>query len=210
LAQEDINRRPIKARSSAWARRSAAALAKAGVTPNAVSVMSAVFAAAGAATLMASSAAWAFLGCAVAIQLRLVCNLLDGMIAVEGGMRSAVGDLYNEFPDRIADSVLIVALGYAAAIPAVGWFAALAAALTAYVRATGGALGLRQDFRGPMAKQHRMAVMTLACVAASIEVPLHQSRYALAAATWIIAVGSVITCVTRTAAIARALRARAR
>ena len=41
-----------------------------------------------------------------------------------------------------------------------GWLGALAAAVTAYIRVLGGSLGLPQDFRGPLAKPHRMVVMT--------------------------------------------------
>ena len=29
---------------------------------------------------------------------RLLCNLLDGMVAVEGGKRSKSGELYNDVP----------------------------------------------------------------------------------------------------------------
>ena len=47
-------------------------------------------------------------------QLELLCNLLDGMVAVEGGLGGPTGPLWNELPDRIADSVFIVALGMAA------------------------------------------------------------------------------------------------
>ena len=86
------------------------------------------------------------------------------MVAIEGGKQSPLGMLYNEFPDRIADSLLIVALGYVISLPWIGWLGALAAMATAYIRVFGGALGLAQDFRGPMAKQHRMAVMTAGCL----------------------------------------------
>jgi phosphatidylglycerophosphate synthase len=144
--------------------------------------------------------------CAACIQLRLICNLLDGMVALEGGKKSALGALYNEFPDRIADSILIVALGYATPYPFIGWLGALAAALTAYVRVFGGTLGLPQDFRGPMAKQHRMAVMTLACLVAALESAFLYSQTALLYAAILIAAGSVITCVTRTLAIRRQLQ----
>ena len=204
------NRRPIKARSAGWAQRAAGSLARSSVTPNQISVASAAFAALGAALLLRYPEPAGLIGCAIAIQARLVCNLLDGMVAVEGGKRSVLGDLYNELPDRVADSLLIVALGYAADAPAIGWLGALAAALTAYVRVFGGALGLRQDFRGPMAKQHRMAVMTLACIAGAVEQPLNGSSYALAGASYIIAIGAVLTCVTRVRGIAFALHARAR
>ena len=202
-----MDRRPIAARASGWAKGMSAALARSSVTPNQISVISIVFAGAGAAALLYLPGWPGLLACALGIQLRLLCNLLDGMVAVEGGKQSATGALYNEFPDRIADSVLIVALGYAAALPWVGWLGALLAALTAYVRVSGGALGLAQDFRGPMAKQHRMAVLTAACLLAIIEQAFANSHYVLPAAAAIIAIGSLLTCITRTRAIAARLKA---
>ena len=135
----------------------------------------------GAGLLAFKPDAIGLIGCAAAVQARLVCNLLDGMVAIEGGKKSSVGALYNEFPDRIADSLLIVALGYAVGWPALGWFGALAAALTAYVRVFGGSLGLAQDFRGPMAKQQRMAVLTAACVVGAAEWLFTGTQYALIA-----------------------------
>ena len=149
--QDAEPRRPIAARSSRWAQQAASIVARAGATPNAVSVASVAFALLGAGLLLMWPTAAGLIACAACVQARLLCNLLDGMIAVEGGKKTALGPLYNEFPDRIADSLFIVALGYASGAPALGWFGALAAALTAYVRAFGGALGLGQDFRGPMA-----------------------------------------------------------
>ena len=200
-------RRPLASRDSRLAQRIAAALARSSVTPNQISVLSIGFALAGAAALVRATPGSLLLA-AVCIQLRLLCNLLDGMVAIEGGKQSAVGALYNEFPDRIADSVLLVALGYAVLLPWLGWLAALLAALTAYVRATGGALGIAQDFRGPMAKPHRMAVLTGACIAGAAEMYWNGTRYALLTAAILIAAGSALTCVTRALAIARALRAR--
>ena len=203
----DLNRRPIAARGAGWARAAASRLARSNVTPNQISVVSIFFAAAGAA-LLAGWPTWAgLLICALCIQLRLVCNLLDGMVALEGGKASAVGKIYNEFPDRVADSLLIVAVGYACGSPWLGWLGALLAALTAYIRVFGGSLGFAQDFRGPFAKQQRMAVLTVACIVAAAETQWHPDRYALYAAAWIIAAGSLITCVTRTLAIAAQLRA---
>lgn len=146
------------------------------------------------------------IGCALAIQARLICNLLDGMVAVEGGKKSPLGQIFNEFPDRIADSVLIVALGYCIGMSAVGWFGALAAALTAYVRVFGGSLGLPQEFRGPMAKQHRMAVITLACLLGAAELAFNGTQFALITAAVVVALGSVVTCFTRTKAIANQLK----
>ena len=214
----ESDRRPIAARGAGWTRGLLRLLLATPITPNQISVLSVVFAGLGAWALVAAPARpWLYLVAALAIQLRLVCNLMDGLVAVEGGRSSKLGSLYNEFPDRIADTLLIVAFGYAIGQPWLGWAGALAAALTAYVRATGGALGLAQDFRGPMAKQHRMALLTLACLLAFVEAVLLPASFAsyhvvrghlLPACAWIILIGSVITCGTRTWAIARQLEAR--
>ncbi len=198
------SRRPISARGNVLVQRIAAALARSPLTPNAISVLSIVCAAAGAAALLWLPAWGAWL-CALGIQLRLLCNLFDGMVAVEGGRSTPTGALYNEVPDRVADTLLLVALGHVAGVPWAGWLAALLAASTAYIRTLGGALGQAQDFRGPMAKQQRMALMTLGCVVAPIEAMLAGSRHALVVAVAVIALGSLLTCGTRLRAIARRL-----
>jgi phosphatidylglycerophosphate synthase len=202
------NRRPIKSRSASWAVALANGLIRLGVSPNAISVVSAAFALLGAYLLIGVPNAAGLIGAAVCVQLRLLCNLLDGMVAIEGGRQSAVGALYNEIPDRVADSLFIVALGYAIGDAPIGWYAALASAVTAYIRLLGGSLGLKQDFRGPMAKPHRMAVLTIGCILGAIELKLAGSQWALTAAVWLIAIGATITCVTRTLSVARQLRSK--
>ena len=182
---------------------------RAHVTPNAISVISIGFAAVGAWLLLAVKSPAGLIGAALCIQLRLLCNLLDGMVAIEGKQQSPTGALFNEIPDRIADSLFLVALGYAIGVAWLGWLGALAAAVTAYIRVLGGAIGLPQDFRGPLAKQQRMAALTGACVLGAVELWLHHTQWALIAAAWLIAVGSIVTCATRTFAIARLLRAKA-
>jgi phosphatidylglycerophosphate synthase len=63
---------------------------------------------------------------AAGVQFRLLCNLLDGMVAVEVGRKTKGGEVFNELPDRASDVVLLVCAGYASAA-AVGpaWAAAL-------------------------------------------------------------------------------------
>ena len=93
--------------------------------------------------------------------------------------------------------------------PVLGFVAALLAVFLAYVRVQGRVAGGGQDFRGPMAKPQRMALLTVACVLGAVEAYLWRSHYALRAALWLIAVGALLTCVTRTRALAQALNARA-
>lgn len=202
---EDASRRPIASRSSSWAIGTSAWLARTGVTPNGISLLSILFAGIGAALILLTSHPIAMVCAAISVQLRLVCNLLDGMVAIEGGKKTKSGPIYNEFPDRIADSLLLVAAGYACGFAWLGWLAALLAALTAYIRVFGGAVGLPQDFSGIMAKQRRMAVLTAGLVAQSIETLISASNWSLILASAIIAAGSLITCITRTITLARSL-----
>jgi phosphatidylglycerophosphate synthase len=198
------DRRPITTRSARWAQRLAAWLTTTPVTPNQISLLSAVWAGIGGALLLhGGGLAWVL--AAFCVQLRLLCNLLDGMVAVEGGKGSPVGALYNEIPDRVADTAFLVPLGYAAGLPWLGWAAALGAMMTAYVRTFGGALGLAQDFGGVMAKQRRMAALTVALLAQAVEHALWGTRVSLLAAAWIIMGGSLLTVATRTLGIARRL-----
>ncbi|MGN7726129.1 CDP-alcohol phosphatidyltransferase family protein [Luteimonas sp. 22616] len=200
------NRRPIAARSNSLVQRFSAWLARTGVSPNGISLASIVFAALGAAALLEIDAPWGAWLCALAIVLRLLCNLFDGLVAVEHGRKTPTGVLYNEVPDRIADSLFLVALGYAAGLPWCGWLAALLAALTAYIRTLGGTVLGSQDFRGPMAKPHRMWLMVAACVLAPLETRFAGTGYTLRVAVVVIAAGSALTCWTRLRVIAQRLQ----
>jgi phosphatidylglycerophosphate synthase len=202
------SRRPLASRSSGPAQKAVALLLRTSITPNQISLASIAVSAIGAgALLLAPQRPSLFLLAALCVQLRLLCNLLDGMVAVEGGRGTPVGGLYNEIPDRIADSLFLVAWGYACGLGWLGWLAALAAACTAYIRVLGGALGLKQDFRGPMAKQHRMALLTVVCLLALAEAWFRGSQFVLIGGLWIGALGGLATCATRSVGIARDLEA---
>jgi phosphatidylglycerophosphate synthase len=152
----------------------------------------------------------AFLVAAVFVQLRLACNMLDGLLAIEGGLASPTGELWNELPDRIADPLILVGAGLAVRElpwgPSLGWTCSILALLTSCVRLLGGSLGLRQSFAGPMAKQHRMFAVTLGCVGAAIESLARRPPRILWLALAVVAVGSAITAARRVRAIVRELR----
>jgi len=101
-------------------------------------------------------------------QLRLLANLFDGMVAIESRKVSAVGELFNEVPDRVSDVAILVGLGFAAgSSPQLGLWSAIAAVSVAYLRAMGKVAGGEQEFCGPMAKPQRMFLVTLAGIAAA-------------------------------------------
>jgi phosphatidylglycerophosphate synthase len=201
------NRRPLKTRSAKWAGAMARGLGAIGLTPNAISTIGIGFAALGAWCFVnAPQNDWLMLGAALCIQLRLLANMLDGMVAVEGGKQSATGPLYNEVPDRIEDALLLIGAGYACGEPLLGYGATILAFGTAYIRANGGALGLAQDFSGPMAKQHRMFVLTVGAVAAFF-LGARGAEQVLVVTLGVITIGALLTCVRRTWRQAQALKA---
>jgi phosphatidylglycerophosphate synthase len=192
-------------------------LARLGITPNQISVASVLFAALAAGALLFASArpAWRIVllvAAAAFIQLRLVCNLMDGMVAIEEGHITPTGDLYNDVPDRISDPLVLIAAGYSSQLSSwlssMGWASAVLAVMTAYVRMLGGALGLDQDFRGPMAKPHRMAVLTVACLGEAVIAGTSWSGRVMLAALVIIVGGCIVTLVRRVRTMAARLRAR--
>ena len=211
-----VRRRPIRARDTRWAPAVAATLRRAGIRPNQISIFSVVCSFLGATALLGSAETESItlrvtflLLAAVGIQARLLCNLFDGLVAVEGGLRTKTGEIYNELPDRVSDILLLAAAGYACRRPGwphdLGWAAAALAVTVAYVRALGGQLGASPQFCGPMAKQQRMFFLTLACLLSAVETILGWPLRALPAALGLIVLGSAFTAVRRTVRIAREL-----
>ena len=217
---ETENRRPLKSRAAGWARRLADILAKARVHPNLISATSVAFAVLGGAMLAFSGILpdWArpvaLIVAAACVQGRLLCNLLDGMVAVEHGQGSAAGPIWNELPDRIADLLFFVGAGYGAyglgwnVGPALGWLAGALAILTAYVRELGRGLGFPADFSGPMAKPQRMAALTVVCLLAAIEPLLGGRGVMMTAGLVVIVAGTAWTSIRRVRRLATALAAR--
>lgn len=218
---DPLDRRPIKTRSAGWARALAHALATRKISANFVSGVGMLFGIAAGVLLLATGevsnpvalrlAAFAAAAC---IQLRLMCNMLDGMVAVETQTTSPVGALYNEIPDRISDACTLIGAGYAlGGCAAMGYAAAVLAIFVAYVRAMGTTLGQPNDFCGPMAKPHRMFTITLfalylALAPASWRVSWGPSGAwgMMAIGLLIVAAGSAWTALRRLRRLAAALR----
>ncbi|MDR0480569.1 MAG: CDP-alcohol phosphatidyltransferase family protein, partial [Gallionellaceae bacterium] len=199
------NRRPLKVRELGIMQRCARWLSRRDITPNQISIGSVAFALLAALCLLALRGgghvmlAWA---AALFIQCRLLCNLFDGMVAVEGGKSTPAGELFNDIPDRIADPLILVAAGYAVTVVSwgadIGWLAGLLAVLTAYVRTLASAIGAPTRFTGPMAKQQRMATMTVATLLTPLEYAFNGTAgYVLLLALLLIAAGSALTAARR-------------
>jgi phosphatidylglycerophosphate synthase len=216
---EPTDRRPLASRELKIWQKLAAALAARNVSPNFISVAGMIVGIAAGVALYATSLVdgWQqrvlWLAGAAGIQLRLLANMLDGMVAIAQQRASPLGELYNELPDRVSDIAIIVGAGYAVGgSPTLGYLAACITVVTAYVRAVGKAAGVSNLFLGPMAKPHRMFTLTIASLLIFALPAKWQPDWTgrhfglIAAALAIIIFGGCITTFRRVAAIVRHLQ----
>ena len=207
-----MTRRPIKTRNATIALKITQWLANNGVLPDYISIASMVAAALAGMSFYLSamlSPMWQIvflLLAATLCQARLLCNLFDGMLATEGGKGSRAGAVWNEFPDRVADVFILVGVGLAVDSVSLGWAAASMAVLTAYVRELGSHVSGVTDFSGPMAKPHRMAVVTVAALFTVVESQWTDGRLLLQLALWVVTLGAILTSVMRIRSLLQRLR----
>lgn len=205
MEQETDGRREVTSRNTKWAAAIARWMASRSITPNQISMMSVLFSAIGGGILLYSvlcpsiSRYFALIAYILGIQLRLLCNLFDGMVAIEGGKKTPNGDLYNDIPDRFSDALLIIPAGYVAGNIGVelGWLAALLATMTAYFRWIGAFKTQKHFFNGPMAKQHRMALLTVAALIGIATIHLGYLHYVFFVSLIIMNIGLIVTLVRR-------------
>ncbi|WP_374644545.1 CDP-alcohol phosphatidyltransferase family protein [Tabrizicola sp.] len=204
------NRRPLTSRNSAWAARLASWAVQKGLTPNQISQASMGFAVLGFGLYALSTHGpgvvqfLCLILAAATVQARLVCNLIDGMVAIEGGKGTKDGPFWNEAPDRVSDLLFFAGAGLAAHQPALGLLAAALAIVTAYIRELGRAEGFPPDFSGPLAKPQRMAVLTAGTVLAAF----YATDWTLIVTLWIIALGTAATVIRRSWTLIDKLKSR--
>jgi phosphatidylglycerophosphate synthase len=219
---ETQNRRPIGVRTHTWSVAGAKWLTARGIKPNWISFASIGFAAIAALSFFVAGALTGFgrsfflLVAILGIIARLLANMMDGMVAVEGGMGEADGPVWNELPDRISDALIFVGAGAGLAIAdsgpeALGWMAAILALICAYMRELGTQLtagrGHKPDFSGPLAKQQRMAVLGLGALAGMFEGLWRWDFVSIKIALWVVIVGTTLTIVVRTRTLIARLKA---
>ncbi|MGN0934745.1 CDP-alcohol phosphatidyltransferase family protein [Falsigemmobacter intermedius] len=195
---DPADRRPIASRNTAFARRITGFLVRRNLTPNAISMLSMAAAAVAGLAFACAGGHWAgLILAALACQMRLLCNLFDGLVAVEGGKGGPDGPFWNEAPDRISDLLIFAGLGWAVGRPDLGYLAGALAVLTAYIRELGRANGAGNDFSGPFAKPQRMALVTLAAVVQALVLLAGSELPVLLWALWILLAGTALTVLRR-------------
>lgn len=146
-----------------------------GIHPDAISYCSVGFAAIAAICFLASHTHPSLLLIApVFCYLRLWCNMLDGMVALATKKASWRGEIVNDLPDRVSDVVIFAGVAHSGWMHLViGYWAAIAALLTAYVGLLGQAIGGRREFVGVMSKPWRMVALHIGAWATWLALWLH-------------------------------------
>jgi CDP-diacylglycerol--glycerol-3-phosphate 3-phosphatidyltransferase len=182
----------------------ARALLRAGVSPDAVTVLGTVGVVAAAVGLATRGhlviAAFVITACALT-------DMLDGAMARARGTASRFGALLDSTMDRIADGAIFGALAYWLAITdqratlAATLICLIAGQVVSYVKARAEGLGLSANV-GIAERTERLLIIGLGGLAWGLHIP-----YALDVALWLLAVLSVITIGQRMAHVYRQARA---
>ncbi len=143
-------------------------LARAGVTPDQVTLAAVPVAILAGACLLASPAVPALLLVVPLLAgVRILLNLVDGNMARRTGRIHARGELYNEVGDRLADIAFLAPVAWLpGAMPHVVLLGVMTGVMASYVGITAKAAGGERIYRGILSKPGRMALLCACCVIA--------------------------------------------
>lgn len=141
-------------------------LARAGITANQVTLAAMFLSiATGAALIVSGANRWALFLVPAVLFLRMALNAIDGMLAREHGMQSALGGLLNELGDVVSDVALYLPFGLVAGISPVTVVATVVlAALSEMTGVVAVQIGASRRYDGPMGKSDRAAAFGLLAV----------------------------------------------
>lgn len=147
----------LKPRFQALLRPLVSRLASAGVSANQVTVVAiALSLGTGAIILSNPTSHWPLLLLPLALLLRMALNAIDGMLAREHGMVSALGGMLNELGDVVSDIALYLPLAFVPALsPALVVLVVLGSVVSEMTGVVGVQIGASRRYEGPMGKSDR-------------------------------------------------------
>ena len=147
----------IKPAFQSLLRPACGALARAGITANQVTVGAMLLSiATGIAVAVLHDERWVLFVVPVTLLARMALNAIDGMLAREHGMQSALGGLLNELGDVVSDIALYAPFGLIAGVSPVAVSATvILAVLSEMTGVVGTQIGASRRYDGPMGKSDR-------------------------------------------------------
>jgi archaetidylinositol phosphate synthase len=93
---------------------------------------------------------------------RLAANALDGLVARRTGLARPWGEVFNEYCDRLSDTLVFVGLAFNSHVNAsLAWGVLVLTLLSSYLGIAGKAAGGKRQFGGFLAKADRMIMIGL-------------------------------------------------
>ena len=147
----------LKPRFQKLLRPTVTALARAGVTANQVTIAALLLSVAMGACIAAQSLeSWPLLLLPPFLFVRMALNAVDGMLAREHGMKSALGAILNELSDVFADAVLYLPFALVPGIsPTLVVVIVLLAVIGEMTGVVGVLVGASRRYDGPFGKSDR-------------------------------------------------------
>jgi CDP-diacylglycerol---glycerol-3-phosphate 3-phosphatidyltransferase len=182
-------------------------LARAGVTANQVTVSAVLLScAAGGAIAWRPAARWPLLLLPAVLFVRMALNAIDGMLAREHGMKSALGGILNELGDVVSDAALYLPLAFVPDVePRLVVALVVLAGLTEMTGVVAVAIGATRRYDGPMGKSDRAFVFGALGLALSLNLPIAKAVQPI---LWIMALLLALTIVNRARRALRELETR--
>ncbi|HEX3789316.1 MAG TPA: CDP-alcohol phosphatidyltransferase family protein [Pseudonocardiaceae bacterium] len=182
-------------------------LVRAGLTPNAMTVIGTVASALAAVLFIPRGGIWLFVGSAL-VTVFVMFDLLDGAMARTAGKVTRYGSVLDASCDRIADGVLFGCIAWWCFVVAddrITGIAALiclaGAQIVSYIKARAEAAGLAAD-GGLVERAERFIIALVGTGIQGLGVP-----HAVDVAMWLLAVGVLITIGQRMTAVYRSAQA---
>jgi len=176
-------------------------LARAGVTPDAITIVGTLGAVAGAVLLFGTG--HLFWG-TVAVTVCVLLDLLDGALARARGGGSTFGAVLDSVGDRAADAAIFGSLiwwfsgaGHNRLLVLLALLCLVLGVLTSYIKARAEGVGIACNV-GIVERLERLLLVLFGTGLAGLGVP-----YALHVGLWVLLAGSAITVVQRIAAVRR-------
>jgi CDP-diacylglycerol--glycerol-3-phosphate 3-phosphatidyltransferase len=162
----------LKPRFQAMLRPLVGGLAKLGVRPNHVTIAAVILSlAAGAVIVRFAQEKWPLRAMPAVLFLRMALNAVDGMLARDHSLKTALGAILNELADVVSDIALYLPLALVPGV-SVKWIVIIVI-LGIVVEMTGVLacqIGAERRYDGPMGKSDRALVIGALCLLLGIGV----------------------------------------
>jgi phosphatidylglycerophosphate synthase len=172
------------------------------VHPDVITWMSFLFSIAAGVCLFKANLRWPLLLTPIFITLRCMCNLLDGMVAIERKMTSTRGEALQDMVDRFSDSCTLLGVAFSSfGDLRLGIFAMTIMLISSHIGVLKKAVGGKREYGGILGKGDRFFLIGVASIAQYLWMDDVRGLHVLSIMLGVIILGGIVTIVQRSISI---------